>query len=143
MRKLQRRWWRRRQQRGQQWLRGRNRVQPPRVTRRVRRMRRRRVRREVGALGRRQQRRCGLPTAKAIAPPSAATATLETSKPLSAVPRLAKQVGLDNRRVTPPSTLFAGDQANPFAFKHWADRVKKHVSTVLRGRCDTVDHARL
>eukprot|EP00965_Chrysotila_dentata_P009025 293530-Pleurochrysis_carterae.AAC.1 len=52
-------------------------------------------------------------------------------------------VGLDTNNISTPATTFVGNADRPTVLKRWADKVKKHVGAVLRGRCDTDESARL
>eukprot|EP00965_Chrysotila_dentata_P105487 3483993-Pleurochrysis_carterae.AAC.1 len=67
----------------------------------------------------------------------------KTSK-LSKSQRLARQVGLQAGCISVPSTIeFSGNKSKGQALKCCGDRVKRHVASVVGGRCDDADGARL
>eukprot|EP00965_Chrysotila_dentata_P177476 5862217-Pleurochrysis_carterae.AAC.1 len=61
----------------------------------------------------------------------------------STVQNLSKRIGLQKGCVTVPSVQFTGNKDKLGAERRWGDRVKQHVSSVVKGRCDGADAARL
>ena len=74
---------------------------------------------------------------------AAADAAVAAAAATTRIAAARESVGIEATHAKVPDRTFAGDEETPSAERGWADRVKRHVKSVLRGRCDTPASANL